>query len=240
VTFVFSAGALLVIGGHFARHDLVPSSGRMRLGDLYADIGEAVGLVRRNAVLAFFLVNQAFSNAAWAATFQVGVVLLASRTLGGEVGSYGLILGAYGVGNILSNIVVGNLQITRPALLLSSSRIIQGAGILVIAASGSLAVAMAGSLLVAIGGPMGDLMLLAVMHRDLPASQIGKVYALRMTIASVGVFAGLLLAGPLYDLASPRTGIALCAGVMFAAGGAGFARFGFGKEATRPVQEITV
>ena len=70
--------------------------------------------------------------------------------------------------------------------------------LLVIAASGSLAVAMAGAFLVAIGGPMGDLMLLAVMHRDLPVNQIGKVYALRMTIASIGVFAGLLLAGPLY------------------------------------------
>jgi MFS family permease len=229
-TFVFSAAALIAIGGHFAR-DAVPSapSVRLRLGDVYADIGEAVSLVRRNALLSWFLVNQAFSNAAWAATFQVGVVLLASRSLGGEVGSYGLILGAYGAGNILSNIVVGNLQISRPALLLSTSRLVQGAGILVIAASGSLALAMAGAFLVAIGGPMGDLMLLAVMHRDLPVNQIGKVYALRMTIASVGVFAGLLLAGPLYDFVSPRTGIVVCAIVMILAGVAGFARFGLGK-----------
>jgi MFS family permease len=125
-TFVFSAAALIAIGGHFAR-DVRPAalSARLRLGDVYADIGEAVRLVRRNALLSWFLVNQVFSNAAWAATFQVGVVLLASRSLGGEVGSYGLILGAYGAGNVLSNIVVGNLSISRPALLLSTSRLVQ-------------------------------------------------------------------------------------------------------------------
>jgi hypothetical protein len=60
-------------------------------------------------------------------------------------------------------------------------------------------------------------------------NQIGKVYALRMTIASIGVFAGLLLAGPLYDLVSPRNGIVVCAFVMILAGAAGFARFGLGK-----------
>jgi len=184
-------------------------------------------------------VNQAFSNAAWAATFQVGVALLASRSLGGEVGSYGLILGAYGAGNILSNIVIGNLRITRPALLLSSSRLVQAAGIVVIAFSGSLTVAMAGSFFVALGGPMGDLMLLSVMHRDLPQSQIGKVYALRMTMASVGVFAGLLLAGPLYSAFSVREGILVCACVMALAGLSGFARFGLGKEEPAPrTQEV--
>jgi MFS family permease len=239
-TFVFSAGALIIIGGHFARHDAAPTSKRLRLGDVYADILEGVGLVRRNAVLSFFLVNQVFSNAAWAACFNVGVALLASRIMGGEVGSYGLILGAYGAGNILSNIVVGNLSISRPALLLSGSRLVQAVGIVVVALSGSLAVAMAGAFIVSLGGPMGDLMLLAVMHRDLPSSQIGKVYALRMTIGSVGVFAGLLLAGPLYDIVSIRTGIAASALLMVFAGAAGFVRFGFGKEAADPARREVV
>ena len=76
-------------------------------------------------------------------------------------------------------------------------------------------------------------MLLAVMHRDLPQSAIGKVYALRMTIASVGVFAGLMLAGPLYNAVPVQAGIGICAAVMATTGIAGFMRFGL----ARPIAE---
>src|SRR5690606_13698866 len=111
-------------------------------------------------------------NAAWAATFNVGAALLAARVFDAEVGSYGLILGAYGAGNILSNIVIGNLVISRPALLLSSSRLVQAVGVGMIALSGWLPLAMVGAFVTAIGGPMAALMLLAVMHRDMPRTVI--------------------------------------------------------------------
>lgn len=234
-TFLFSAAALVAIGRHFVRRqEMLGASAAVGPAVIYRDILDAAGLVRRNVVLSFFLMNQVISNTAWAATFQVGAALLASRVFEGKVGSYGLILGAYGAGNILSNIVIGNLTITRPALLLSSARLVQGTGIAVIALSGSLPLAMAGAFIVAIGGPMADLMLLQVIHHDTPAGQIGKVYALRVTISSIGVFAGLLLAGPLYALLSPRNGIAVCAVVMLFAGMLGFLRFGLGKPAMEP------
>jgi predicted MFS family arabinose efflux permease len=121
------------------------------------------------------------------------------------------------------------MRVNRPTVMLSSARVVQAAGTLILAVSGTLPVAMAGSFIAAVGGPMADLMLLAAMHRDMP-SQIGKVYSLRMTIASVGVFAGLLLAGPLYSAVDVRTGIAVCAALMLATGIAGFARFGLGRE----------
>jgi len=37
-------------------------------------------------------------------SFTVGVPLLAARVLGGNIGAYGLIVGAYGVGNVASNL----------------------------------------------------------------------------------------------------------------------------------------
>ena len=240
-TFLFSAAALLAIGRHFHHGPAaVTTAGRLRAGDIWSDIAGAVRLVRQNVLLSWFLANQTVSNAAWAATFNVGAALLAAEVLSGEVGSYGLILGAYGAGNILSNIVVGNMTIARPALLLSSARIVQGIGVALIALSGSLPVAMAGSFITAIGGPMADLMLLAVIHRDMPANQIGKVYSLRVTISTIGVFAGLILAGPLYATLSIQAGISLCAVLMTLTGVAGFARFGFGKSTAEAPQEAGV
>ena len=229
LSFCVSAVALIAIGRHFAKTPATASAQtRLTIANVFGDVVTGVRLVRTNAILSWFLVNQAVSNAAWAATFNVGAALLASRTLGGEVGTYGLILGAYGAGNILSNFVIGNLSVRRPSVMLSTSRLVQAAGIAIIAVAPSLPVAMAGSFLTAIGGPMGDLMLLAVMHRDMPQGTIGKVYALRMTISSIGIFVGLMLAGPLYANVAIRTGIGICAVVMAGSGIAGFIRFGLG------------
>ena len=105
VSFCASAAALIAIGGHFAKRPApAVTSRRVALGEIAADLAQGVRLVRENAVLSWFLLNQAVSNAAWAATFNVGAALLASQSLGGDVGAYGLILGAYGAGNVLSNL----------------------------------------------------------------------------------------------------------------------------------------
>ena len=240
ISFCASAVGLIAIGRHFAKTPATASTqARLTVANVFGDVATGVRLVQTNAILSWFLLNQAVSNAAWAATFNVGAALLASRTLGGDVGTYGLILGAYGAGNILSNFVVGNLSVSRPTVMLSSSRLVQAAGIAIIAVAPSLPVAMVGSFLTAIGGPMGDLMLLAVMHRDMPQGTIGKVYALRMTIASVGVFAGLMLAGPLYANVAVRTGIGICAVIMAGAGVAGFLRFGLGRPKANVDTQVT-
>lgn len=234
VSFCVSAVALGLIGRHFVSEaPAVTAARRLRARDIFSDIGEAVAQVRQSVLLPWFLVSQAVSNIAWAAAFNVGAALLSAHVLSGEVGSYGLILGAYGAGNILGNFVIGNLRINNPVFLLCAAKVVLGAGIAILALGSRLELAVAGAFVASLGGPMGDLMLLHLMHRDLPQGQIGRVYALRMTIASIGIFTGLLLAGPLFSLLSPQAGIAVCAALMTATGLSGFVRFGLGRSSAR-------
>jgi DHA3 family macrolide efflux protein-like MFS transporter len=227
-SYLVSAGAVAAIGRHFAPRvrDRVLGPGGPR--GIAQEIAGAIGLVRGHRALAYGIGANAVSNVAWSAAFTVGAPLLADRVLGGGVGVYGLIVGAYGAGNIIGNLVVGSLPIRRPLLLLTWGRVVLGLGFLVVAFAHSVPVALVGTAFAALGGPMGDIVLLTLMQRDLPQAQIGKVYALRLTTATAGMSLGLVVAGPLYALCPVPVAIALCAAVMLATGLAGLVRFSAG------------
>ena len=225
ISFVVSAIAVLSLGRRFAWTPVRSQAARGARG-VIKEIASAVRVVREHRTLAWALGSLGLSNLAWGAAFTVGAPLLADRVLRGQVGAFGLIVGAYGAGNVVGNLVIGSLTIRRRTAMLFTGRIVLGVGFLVMAVAPSLPVAMLGSAIAALGGPMGDIVLLTMIQHDLPANQIGKVYSLRMTIANAGITVGLLLAGPLYAMLSVPLGIGVCALLIIATGALGFVRFG--------------
>ncbi|HZU69040.1 MAG TPA: MFS transporter [Ktedonobacteraceae bacterium] len=233
ISFVISALAVFSLGRHFAWK---PERNR-EIGNgirgVLQEIGGAMRLVRVHRSLPWIFVSLAIISVAWSTGFTVGVPLLAARVLGGNVGAYGLIVGAYGVGNVLSNLVIGSLTIHRRVMTIFIGKLVLGIGFFLLAFAPSLPVALLGSALAAIGGPMGDIMLLTMIQTDLPSNQIGKVYSLLMMLESAGVSLGLLLAVPLFTIVEVPIGIALCASIMAAVGIAGLARFGFAETSVK-------
>ncbi len=225
ISFLISAVAVLSIGRRFAWRPVREHAARGLRG-VGTEIAGAVRIVRAHGILAWALMTNGVSNIAWAAGFTVGAPLLADRVLIGNVGAYGLIVGAYGVGNVIGNIVIGSLVIRRRVAMLFAGRLVLGAGFLIMALARNLPVAILGSAVAAIGGPMGDIVLLTMIQHDLPANQIGKVYSLRMTTSSAGMVLGLLLAGPLYAALPIPAAIGLCSLLIITTGLAGFLRFG--------------
>jgi DHA3 family macrolide efflux protein-like MFS transporter len=225
ISFVISALAVLSLGRRFAWQPARTQTARGLRG-ICAEIAIAVRIVRAHRALAWALASNGISNIAWGAAFTVGAPLLADRVLSGKVGAYGLIVGAYGIGNVIGNIVIGSLTIRRRVAMLFTGRLVLGGGFLIMAAATNLPVAMVGSAVAAIGGPMGDIVMLTIIQHDLPANQIGKVYSLRLTVSSAGMALGLLLAGPLYATLSIPLAIALCALLIMTTGTVGLLRFG--------------
>src|SRR6266571_4620806 len=232
ISFVISAVAVFSLGRRFA-WKTARSRGVVRgVGGVLAEIAGAMRLVRAHRPLLWALVSNGIINIVWGMAFTIGAALLADLVLGGNVGAYGLIVGAYGVGNVLSNLVIGSLTIHRRVMTIFVGKLILGAGFLILAFAPTLWVAMLGSALASVGGPMGDIIMLTMIQTDLPADQIGKIYSLRMILASAGGALGLLLAVPLFNYLSVPIGITLCALIMAAIGVAGLLRFGFTEEAT--------
>jgi len=225
LTFLASAGAILSLGRRFAwRAEASGSSGGL-LGSFFADLGAAWRYLTEKHYVLWCLLANGFVNLLWSASFVVGVALLTDRTLQLGAGAYGLIISAYGVGNVLSNLVVSNLVVTRRTQFFFAGKLVLGVGTLALAFAPNLPVAMLAAAFAAVGGPMGDLMLLLMLQEEFPAHAIGKLYSMRMTLASGGGSLGLVLASPLFSLLSVPVGLALCALLILALGASGLVRF---------------
>src|SRR6266516_4567031 len=224
ISFAISAAALFSLGKRFP-WKAARMQGTVSGHGVSAMLGEIAGalrLVRSHRPLLWVLVSNGLISAVWAIAFTLGAALLADRVLGGNVGAYGLIVGAYGVGNVMSNLVIGSLTIRRRVALIFTGKLVL--------------VALLGSAFAAIGGPMNDIMALTMIQTDLPPDQIGKVYSLRTILENLGLSLGLLLAVPLFAYLSVPLVIALCALVMLALGAAGLLRFGFSEPVITPAQ----
>jgi len=226
VSFVISAFAVLSLGSRFAWKATIEQSKHSGVAGVWHDIRDGAQLMWGYRPLAWALITNGIINIPWSIAFIVGVPLLVAHVLAGNVGAYGLIVGAYGVGNVLSNIVVSNLTIRRRVPLIFLGKIIVGIGFLLMASATDLPLAMMGSALAALGGPMEDLMMLLMIQTELPPTHVGKVYSLRMVLASVGGSLGFLFAIPLFAHLSVPLTIVLCAALFIITGLAGLVRFG--------------
>ena len=234
LSFVASAAAVFSLGPHFRWKGEGLRTGRGARG-VFSDLGESFRLVAEHPRVAWAFAGLFVTNATWAAGFYVGAVLLASRTLGSSLAGYGFLVGAYGVGNVAGNLILGNTRIEKKTTAVFLSNLVLGAGFLVLASAPSLRVAMLGAALAAVGGPMGELPLIALLQTEFPSRQAGRVFSLHFMIDHAGFAAGLVLAAPLFAVVPIRVAIAACAVALLLTGASGLARGGrrAGDQSTR-------
>ncbi len=138
-------------------------------------------------------------------------------------------MGAYGIGNVASNLLIAS----RPPRNLERTLFLGGAifGFFFIGLAfvESLPAALLIVGLAAIGGPMTDLVLLLVIQTNFPADRIGKVYSLRLFVSHTCRGVGLIVAAPLFGLVSVRTGIVAGATIVLVYSLVALARFGSTK-----------
>jgi MFS transporter, DHA3 family, macrolide efflux protein len=225
ISFGFSALSILALMRHFPTRSTHIANFPAHKGQFFADISEALRDLRAHRMLAWALGSLGLCNIAWSAIFLVGVPLLVARMPGASAGIYGLIVGAYGVGNVLSLFASSNLAHTRDLRWMYAGQIVLGAGFLLLASVVSPVVAMAGAAIAAFGSPVGDLIILTMIQTDFPPERIGKMYSLRRLIAGSGLMLGAALAVPLFTWLSIPTGIAICALAIVLIGGISLARF---------------
>ena len=225
ISFGLSAVAVVAMGSRYAWRPQRDAGATRGPRGIASDITGAVRLVAGRQAFTWMLVALGIINGLWSVAFTLGVPLLALRALHEGVGAYGLIVGAYGVGNVAANLVIGSLTVRRPVLAFFAGKLVLGGGFLLVASAPTLWVALVGAAIAAVGGPMGDIPLATMLQTDLPASQLGKVFSLSATLNSGGVFLGTLASAPLFALVDVRAGIALAAVLMLVVGAVGLLRF---------------
>jgi MFS family permease len=226
LSFGASALALLALGQRLDPRPaertiqvVIPTSRR-----LSADLHMALRLACGHHPLLWAIGSLGVINLAWSAAFTVGAPLWTSRILHGDAGAYGLIVGAYGAGNVASLLLAGP-SAKRPLRAMFLGKVVQGGGFLLLAMATALPLAVLGAVVAAIGGALGDLPLITMIQTEFPPEHIGKIYSLRATVGGAGLMFGLVVATPLFALCGVPLAIALSALLIAGIGLAGLVRF---------------
>ena len=164
------------------------------LRGLFKEFADVFRQITRHGALVWSLAGSTLGNAAWNVVFTLGLVLHVQAVLPGEIGAYGYVMAAYGVGNVAATLAVGSIRRFSLETIMLASRIFYGGGIVLLALAPNVLTLSIAAAIASFGGPMNDIPFLSLMQRHFPARQIGRVYAFRLVVDSVGLLAGSIAA----------------------------------------------
>jgi MFS family permease len=225
VSFSVSAISVLALSSKYAWQPHPDCQRQHSLQSSIAELRDAIKVVLHHKLLSWSLVTHLSLNVLWSIAFFIGAPILVAQSLGNQIGSYGLIVGFFGMSGVISTLIIGSISIRRRALFLFAGQIVFGIGLTILGLAKTLPVALLGAALAAPGGPLGDLVLLQIIQADVSSSQFGKVYALRMMIMTGGIALGLLISQPLFKFLPAPLVITTSAILILVVGTTGFIRF---------------
>jgi len=224
MTFLFSALAVLSLSrSHQWRAEAINSEQRKTI---LSDVMVGFRAIHQHDVMRWLMPIKAVLNAVWGVAFVIGIPLMVDDRFGGDARIYGFIVASYGVGNVIGNLIIGNMQIRRRALVLFGGMVVFGIGFIIMATAQHPLVAMFGAFFASFGGPMDDIMMLLYIQQDFEPNQIGKVYSVRLVLSELGFSVGVASAPIIFGLVSISTGIAIAGVASLICGLAGWMRFG--------------
>jgi len=156
--------------------------------------------LRGHPVVIFGLLSGLIANGTWAIGYLLGMVLYLRQTSDDPLTSYGLMMMAYGIGNMATNLILASMGPGRPAVRLVISRIVFGVGILLLPLGHGQVWLMAVAGLAAINGPLGDLAMLHLLQTCFPPHRLAQVWRTSMCVAFAGMFLAYLAAPALFGL----------------------------------------
>jgi MFS family permease len=193
---------------------------------LVAELRDSFHLVWGHRVLRSGIGLLCIWNVAYAIGGMVGLPLLIHE-MGEGPDRYGYLMGAYGVGNVASNLWLAShpVAVAHRSAVLFAGGLFYGAGMAALAWSPSYELALVAAAVAAVGGPMTDLMVLMIIQTEFATDRIGKVFAFRFTLSRTSFGVGLALAAPVYELLPVRSGMAAAAIVVVVVSLAALLRF---------------
>ncbi len=213
VTFAVSAGAVtLAVRPEGEAH--IPARMGWRAG-----LSRGFVSVRRDRLLGFVLAVTGVITGAWYTAYFIGLpLMLVQGGVSGGIGAFGLVISAYGLTNLATTLIVGNLPMSRhPARIIFGGNLFLGSGIALLGLAGwvlpspfLLAGLMGAALISAIGGPMQDITVATHRQTVLGVGDIAAGTRAFVVMNQLGLLVGLLVSPLLFAAFGVAPTVVLC------------------------------
>jgi MFS family permease len=242
VTFLGSAAALMLIRRR-SRVALTPPY-RAAREPVWAGIVRGYRATSRHSLLSYYLAASGPLNGAWYAVFYLCVpLMIAGAGLGVSggrtgLGAYGLILSAYGCGNLAATVFLGGrTPSARPQFQMLGGNILFGCGVLLLAAANLLPIEWrlpgfaVASAIASMGGPMQDIPTAVLRQTQLPPSDRAAAMRAYMAMCCLGILIAMLLIPMAIAVLGMTRVVAACGAVYLCVAAVGLARLAGWREA---------
>lgn len=187
-TFLLSALAVrLAVGG-------VPTAPHRReFSGMAAVVDGVLGgwrMARGHAAILYGLFTNLMGNIAWAMGILLGMILHLRETSADPLTDYSLMMTAYGVGNLTTNLILSSVRPKRPEIWIITAKLIFGSGVFLLPLMHDRLWLMVVACLAAINGPFENLAMLHLMQTRCEPHRLAQIYRLLMC----AIFLGLSLA----------------------------------------------
>jgi MFS family permease len=163
---------------------------------------------------------------------MLGLALFVKKIAPGDVRAYGWTIASYGVGNLSSALILGNLERRNPAKILFNGYLWMGAGFIAIGLAPTLHLLMAAAAFSGFGGVMNDLPFVDLMQHHYTVEEIPKIFRLRIALETSATLCMMVLSPTFYRMFSAQSVIGVCGCVFILLGGYGLIRYQEGQSLT--------
>jgi DHA3 family macrolide efflux protein-like MFS transporter len=242
VTFLASAAALSLI-----RRDCrtaLPAPDRTAREAVWSGVVRGYRATSRHPLLGYFLAVSGPLNGVWYAVYYLCLPLMIAHPGRGAsdgetgLGSYGLILSAYGCGNLAATVILGGRTLSaRPQFQMFGGNILWGCGALLLAAANCLPVEWrlpgfaVAAVVTAVGGPMQDIPTAVLRQTRLAPADRAAAMRAYMAMSGLGILVAMLLTPVAISVFGITRLIVACGAVYLCVATLGLARFAGWREA---------
>lgn len=146
-----------------------------------ADIATGVNELRQNRSLLSILLFSNLGYLVWLVTYNVGFPFLAERMEQGNGSTLAMLMGFYGVGNLLGSLYMSRASYSRHLFVILMGWVAQAGGFLLLTAGGTFHwIAFLGAAIAGVGGPLIGIPTVTAIQLKAKDAHIGKVYAINM------------------------------------------------------------
>lgn len=155
-------------------------------------------MVRGHAVVIYGIAANLIGNLTWAMGILLGMVLYLRETSADPLTDYGLMMTAYGIGNLATNLVLASVKPHQPARWLIASKLIFGSGIFILPLVHDRLWLMLIAAFAGTNGPLENLAMLHLMQTRFQPHRIAQIYRLQMCAIFSGVLVAYLISPSLF------------------------------------------